>query len=104
PNDLGAALPDGNPALGAATYAIADITITISGAAPNTGTFVLDETLTGGKTSVIADSAGHTFAIPEADYTITMVPEPATWLTPALGAIALLVTQRRRIVRLCRAG
>ncbi|HEY4285297.1 MAG TPA: hypothetical protein VGM62_19720, partial [Chthoniobacterales bacterium] len=99
PNDLGAALPDGNPALGAATYAIADITITISGAAPNTGTFVLDETLTGGKTSVIADSAGHTFAIPEADYTITMVPEPGTWAGATLIAASLLYRLRRRFAR-----
>src|SRR6185295_14754845 len=63
-NDLGAALPAG-PALGAGTYFIANITVKISDTAPITGTFVLDETLTGGKTSVISDSAGHTFAIPE---------------------------------------
>src|SRR6185312_15882577 len=97
-NDLGAALPSG-PALGAGTYFIANITVKISDTAPIIGTFVLDDTLTGGKTSVISDSAGHTFAIPEADYTITMVPEPGTWVAGALVLTSLLYSQRRRFAR-----
>ena len=82
-NDLGAAIPVSSPAVGAGTYFIADITVSIALNAPTTGTFVISNTTSGPKTSVISDSFGHTFGIPEADYTITMIPEPATWLTPA---------------------
>jgi len=107
-NDLGAAIPVGSPpgseAVGAGTYFIANITISIPLNAPTTGTFVISNTTSGPKTSVISDSFGHTFAIPEADYTITMIPEPATWLTPALGVIALLIAQRRKVAKLCRAS
>jgi len=107
-NDLGAAIPVGSPpgseAVGAGTYFIANITISIPLNAPTTGTFVISNTISGAKTSVISDSFGHTFAIPEADYTITMIPEPATWLTPTLGVIALLVVQRRKVAKLCRAS
>ena len=104
-NDLGAAIPVGSPpgseAVGAGTYFIAAITVSIPLNAPTTGTFVISNTTSGGKTSVISDSFGHTFAIPEADYTITMIPEPATWLTPGLGLTALLLAQRRRLLKLC---
>jgi len=107
-NDLGAAIPVGSPpgseAVGAGTYFIANITISIPLNAPTSGTYVISDTISGAKTSVISDSFGHTFAIPEADYTITMIPEPATWLTPALGAIALLFAQRRRAAKLSRAS
>ena len=65
---------------------------------------MISNTFTGGKTSVITDDLGNTFAIPEADYTITMIPEPATWLTPTLGALALLFVQRRRVLKLRRAA
>ena len=99
PNDLGALLPNGQPADGAGTYLIADITVAISQSAPIFGTYVLDDVTSGGKTSVITDSFGHTFDIPEADYTITMVPEPATWLVPSL-ALATLLFARRRLARL----
>lgn len=102
-NDLGALLASGATPLGAGTYFVANITVSIDpSAAP--GQYVIDDTLTGGKTSVITDSAGHTFPIPEADYFIDVVPEPATWITPALGVIALLLVQRRRISRLWRAA
>ena len=106
PNDLGAAIPVGSPpgseAVGAGAYFIANITVKISPTAPTMGTFVLSQTLTGGKTSVITDSNGHTFAIPEADYTITLVPEPGTWAAGALVLVTLLFTQRRRLLALRR--
>jgi hypothetical protein len=102
-NDLGAAIPAGNPADGNGSYLIANITIKISDTAPGTGVFVLDNTTSGGKTSVISDSNGHTFAIPEADYTITMVPEPGTWAGATLALLALVRTQRRRISKLWHA-
>ena len=101
--DLGALLPGNVSAVGAGTYFIANITVSISLSAPTTGTFTISNTFSGGKTSVITDSLGNTFAIPEADYIITMIPEPATWITPGLGVLALLVSQRRRILRLCHA-
>jgi hypothetical protein len=98
-NDLGGAVPVGNSPLGNGTYLVANITVKISDAAPIIGTFVLDETLTGGKTSVISDSLGNTFAIAEADYTITMIPEPGTWVAGSLVLATLLYTQRRRFAR-----
>src|ERR1043166_2107978 len=55
-NDLGAALPSNQAGLGAGTYFIANITVQISDTARITGNFVLSDTLSGGKTSVIADS------------------------------------------------
>src|ERR1700730_2698776 len=82
--DLGALLPGSTPAVGAGTYFIAAITVSIPLNAPTTGTFTISNTFSGGKTSVVTDDLGDTFAIPEADYFITMVPEPATWLTPSL--------------------
>jgi hypothetical protein len=85
--------------LGNNSYLVANITISIAGDAPQMGTFVLDNTTIGGKTSVMSDSNGHTFAIPEADYTITMVPEPATWVAGSLVLAALLSTQRHRLLR-----
>jgi hypothetical protein len=100
-NDLGASTQSGT-GVNAGTYFIATITVSIPLNAPTTGTFTLSNTLTGGKTSIITDDLGHTFAIPEADYVVTMVPEPATWLTPTLGVLALLFAQRRNVLRLCR--
>jgi hypothetical protein len=97
-NDLGGAIPSG-PAAGNGTYLVANITVKISNTAPIIGTFVLDETLTGGKISVISDSLGNTFAIAEADYTITMIPEPGTWVAGSLVLATLLYSQRRRSAR-----
>src|SRR5256885_98534 len=102
--DLGALLPSSQPAVGAGTYFIAAITVSIPLNAPTTGTFTISNTFSGGKTSVITDDLGNTFAIPEADYFITMVPEPSTWITPALGVFALLFIQRRRILKISRAA
>lgn len=103
PSDLGGTTTSG-AGLNAGTYFVAAITVSIPLNAPTTGTFTLSNTLTGGKTSIITDDMGHTFAIPEVDYVVTMVPEPATWLTPTLGALALLFVQRRRVLKLCRAA
>jgi hypothetical protein len=99
PSDLGALIGNGNTPLGAGTYFVANITVSISASAAP-GEYTIDDVLTGGKKSVITDMAGHTFGISEADYIIDVVPEPATWLTPILGVAALLFTQRRRIFRL----
>jgi hypothetical protein len=93
-NDLGGSTPDGS-SVGAGNYFIANVTVTISTSAPDSGTFVISDNTTGGKKSVISDSFGDTFAIPEADYTITMVPEPATWAGAALALFGILVLRRR---------
>lgn len=100
-NDLGATTQSGT-GVNAGTYFVAAITMSIPLNAPTSGTFTLSNTLVGGKTSIITDDLGHTFAIPEADYIVTMVPEPATWLTPVLGVVALLFAHRRRVLKLCR--
>jgi hypothetical protein len=94
-SDLGAGTQSGN-GLGANTYFIANVTIQISPTAPITGTYILSQTLTGGRTSVITDMVGHTFAIPEVDYTITMVPEPATWAGGAFTVATLVIAGVRR--------
>ena len=95
--DLGALLPT-TPGLGAGSYLIANITISISpSAAP--GTYVIENTTTGGKTSVITDDQGHTFAIPQATYTITVVPEPAAaslFILGGLGAAAVRFVRCKR--------
>jgi hypothetical protein len=99
-NDLGAAQPVGPAGLVSGTYFVADITVSIPLNAPTTGTFTLSNTTSGPKTSVISDSFGNTFAIPEADYTITMIPEPATWVVPCLVLGTLFFTQRRKFASL----
>src|ERR1043166_9125915 len=103
PHDLGALRPIGQPAEPAGTYLVATLTFSIAANA-RPGTYVISNTFSGGKTSVITDSAGHTFAIPESDYTITVVavPQPATWTAGGLIFAALLFSQRRRIFRFCR--
>ena len=100
-SDLGGLLASNATPLGAGTYFVANITVSISNTAA-AGEYVLDNTLSGGKISVITDSSGHTFAIPEADYTIDVIPEPATWITPTLSFVALAFTQRRRLLQLIR--
>ena len=92
--DLGALLPT-TPGLGNGSYFIANITVSIAPtAAP--GTYVIENTTSGGKTSVITDDQGHTFAIPQATYTITVVPEPATLSLFALGGLGLAGVRFRR--------
>jgi hypothetical protein len=101
--DLGALLPSGTSPLGAGSYLVANITVSIdAGAAP--GNYTISNTFSAGKTSVITDSAGHTFAIPESDYFITVVavPEPATWAAGIVVFAGLLFSQRRRVAKAWR--
>jgi hypothetical protein len=72
PSDLGASLP-GPTGLGAGNYFIANISVSISpSAAP--GTYILKNTTSGGKTSVITDDQGDTVSIGPTSYTVTVVP------------------------------
>jgi hypothetical protein len=96
-SDLGGSLQT-NAGVGAGNYFIADITVSIAPGAAN-GVYTIENTTTGGKKSVISDNAGHTFAIPAAFYTITVVPEPSTWAGAALAASSLgfFGIRRRRV-------
>jgi hypothetical protein len=97
-SDLGAALP-GPTGLGAGTYFIANITVAISPTAA-LGSYMIGNTITPpGKKSVISSDVGNTFAIPQALYTITVVPEPGTWAAGGLVLVALVWHQRRRLAR-----
>ena len=84
-SDLGGFLP-GPTGIGAGNYFIANLTISISASALP-GSYVIENTTTGGKTSVITDDQGHIFNIPQAAYTITVVPEPATSALLATGMV-----------------
>jgi hypothetical protein len=76
--DLGALTPSGS--VGAGTWFIASVTISIDpSAAP--GTYILENTTSGFKTSVIADTNGHILAIPHTSYTVTVVPFAITSIT-----------------------
>jgi hypothetical protein len=81
-SDLGGSVP-GATGVGAGNYFVANLTISISpSAAP--GTYLIENTTTGPKTSVLFDDFGHGMNIPQATYSITIVPEP--------GSISLLAT------------
>jgi hypothetical protein len=78
-SDLGGGTQSGT-GVGDGTYLIANLTVSISPSAAN-GVYMIENTTTAGKISLITDTLGHTVAIPLAAYTITVVPEPsATWL------------------------
>jgi hypothetical protein len=94
-SDLGASLPSLTSGLGAGNYFIANLTIFIN---PNTaaGTYFIENTINGGKISVITDNQGHTSAIGRAIYAITVVPEGgSTALLLGMGVLGLAVLGRR---------
>src|ERR1700722_15903634 len=62
-NDLGASTQSGT-GLGNGTYFVANLTISISASAAP-GTYVIENTTAGGKTSELFDDQGHGFAIPQ---------------------------------------
>jgi hypothetical protein len=93
-NDLGAFLPAAG--VGAGSYFIANLTIKIDPSAAS-GIYFIENTTTGGKTSIITDDLGHTAPISQSIYTITIVPEPGTLALCATGLpIALGFLRRRR--------
>lgn len=95
-NDLGALLP-GNTGVGAGSYFLANITVSIDPAAAP-GVYTIGNTISGGKTSVYFDDGFLDSApIPRALYTITVIPEPSTYALLGFAAIGLVgVAVRRR--------
>lgn len=95
--DLGAFLP-GPTGVGAGNYLVANLTFSISPSALP-GTYVIENTTTAGKTSVITDDHGHTFAIPQATYTVTVVPEPTVVALLVSGCACFAAPGLRRLPR-----
>jgi PEP-CTERM motif len=83
--DLGGSNGSTGPGTSAGTYADTSMTINLSGLAA--GTYTLESTIGGSRPSEQSDTSftGHDF--PESTFTITVVPEPATWSLFGLGAI-----------------
>lgn len=71
PSDLGGGTQSG-AGVGAGTYFIANVAVSIARSAPP-GTYILENTTTGSKKSVISDDQGHTSAIGHTSYTLTVV-------------------------------
>ena len=97
-SDLGATLASAT-GIGAGSYFIANIVITISQTAAN-GTYTLSSTFAGAKTSFISDDQGNTFAIAPGTYQVVVAPDTgSTVLLLGVSALALMVVARRRSVR-----
>jgi hypothetical protein len=96
--DLGGSVPIGNPNATAGTYQDTSMTVNLNGLAP--GTYTLESTISGSRPSEQADDSfvGHNF--PLSTFTITVVPEPATWSLLGLGGLGsfglTLLRARRR--------
>jgi hypothetical protein len=90
--DLGAT----GSAQAAGTYQVADLQFTLSGLAP--GTYHLETTTLSPKPSEATVAANDAFAA-QSIYTITVVPEPATWsllILGGLGAFGLNLLRARK--------
>lgn len=79
------------------TYLVTQLTFSLSGAP--VGTYTLATTTISPKTSEVNDNNFNTHLIPQANYTLTVVPEPSTWslfMLGGLGAAGLITLRRRR--------
>lgn len=90
PGDLGAT----GAGQTAGTYKVATITFTLSGA-PN-GTFTLGTTTLNPKASTLSDTAFAGHSLPNATYTVSIVPEPSTIACLVCGVGVLGATFARR--------
>jgi hypothetical protein len=94
-SDLGAAMAS-LTGVGAGSYFIAVVTVTINATAAN-GTYTIGNTFAGSKTSVISDNMGNTFAIAQSTYQIVVAPDGgSTALLLAVSSLGLFGLARRQ--------
>ncbi len=96
--DLGGSDTTGQPSASNPGYFIANISLKLGNSAVVGNTYTIQSTTSGPKTSVLSDSGAHTLAIQPGSITITVVPEPSTYMCLAVGAAMLFVVLRRRVV------
>ena len=93
-NDLGGTVYDVNMPVNPGTYQVSHITFSITGAAPGVYTFFT--TTTTSRPSEVDDTGFHDRAIPQASFTITVVPEPRTVVLLALAGAGVGLLAHRR--------
>src|SRR5205085_8366600 len=73
-------LTESGTGVAAGNYFIANVTVSIAPSAAS-GTYIIENTTSGAKTSVISDDQGHTFGIAHTSYTVTVVAFAITSIT-----------------------
>ncbi len=100
PSDFGATInpPYDQTVVPPGTYFVGHLTISLAGLAP--GVYILRTDATNPHGSIVTNYAGGgnfiEESIPNAEYTITVVPEPGTLALLSLGAIGLVAASRMR--------
>ena len=98
PSDLGATVPSPDVnAVPPGTYFIETLSVSLTGLAP--GTYILRSTASSPRSSIVGSFDGTTFTdhdLPNATYTITIVPEPSTLALLVIATIGVGATFCRR--------